>query len=169
VSGIFGGKPQGSIFAAAGYTWLISYTGGDGNDVTVTTQASLTPIEQWRFQYFGTSANSGNSADSFDANKDGESNLLEFSTGQNPHAATKAVTSVVKNGATIEFTYPRSNAAMADGVIFAVEWSDSLATGSWSSAGVTEQILTDNGTVQNVKVSAPAGVNRRFMRLNVIK
>jgi hypothetical protein len=133
-------------------------------------QTSLTPIEQWRLQYFGTTANSGNSADSFDANKDGESNLLEFATSQNPNAPTKAVTSVVKNGSALEFTYPRSNAAMLDGVTFTVQWSDTLATNSWSSAGVTEQILSDNGTVQSVKASvAAASGGRRFLRLKISK
>ena len=169
ISGTFAGKPQGTIFGASGYAWIISYTGGDGNDVTVTIQASLTPFEQWRLQYFGNSANAGNGADLFDANKDGEGNLLEFATGQNPNAPTKAVTSVVKNGGGLEFTYTRSKAAMADGVTFGVEWSDTLATGSWSSASVTEQILTDNGTVQTVKGSAPAGANRRMVRLRVTK
>ena len=169
ISGTFAGKAQGSTFIASGYSWLISYTGGDGNDVTVTTQASLTPIEQWRLQYFGNSANSGSAADLFDANKDGESNLLEFATGQNPNAPTKADTSIVKNVASLDFTYPRSKAAMSDGVTFTVEWSDTLATNSWSNAGVTDQILTDNGTVQVVKASAPAGGNRRFVRLKVTK
>jgi autotransporter-associated beta strand protein len=170
VSGTFASKPQGAIFGASGYSWLISYTGGDGNDVTVTMQVALTPIEQWRLQYFGASANSGNAADLFDANKDGEGNLLEFATGQNPTAPTKAATNVVKNGGGLEFTYTRSKAAMADGVTFTVEWIDTLATGSWSNAGVTEQILTDNGTLRTVRASvAAASGGRRFLRLKVSK
>jgi fibronectin-binding autotransporter adhesin len=32
----FGSKPQGSTFNASGFTWSISYTGGDGNDVILT-------------------------------------------------------------------------------------------------------------------------------------
>jgi predicted neuraminidase len=119
---------------------------------------------------FGTNANTGTSADLFDANKDGELNLLEFATGQNPNAPTKAATSVAKNGAILEFTYPRSNAAMLDGVTFTVQWSDSLATNSWSNVGVTEQVLNDNGTLQTVKASvAAASGSRRFLRLKVSK
>ena len=50
----------------------------------------------------------------------------------------------------------------------AVEWSDTLAAGSWSSAGLTEQTLSDNGTVQQVNASIPTGSNnRRFIRLKV--
>lgn len=36
VSGVFSGKPEGSTFAASSYSWRISYTNGDGNDVALT-------------------------------------------------------------------------------------------------------------------------------------
>ncbi|MCY7418998.1 MAG: hypothetical protein LH650_10970, partial [Chloroflexi bacterium] len=36
VSGTFAAKPQDSAFTASGYSWSISYTGGTGNDVTLT-------------------------------------------------------------------------------------------------------------------------------------
>lgn len=169
VSGAFAGKPQGGTFSAGGYVWLISYTGGDGNDVVVTAQ-SLTPIEQWRLTNFGTTANSGNAADSADPDKDGETNLLEFATGQNPNAVTLAAPVLVKNGATLEFTYTRGNAAITDGVVFTVEWSDTLAANSWSVAGVAEQILGDNGTVQTVRASVSTSASlHRYLRLKVTK
>lgn len=38
VSGTFAGKAHGSVFKASGYNWRISYSGGDGNDVTLTAQ-----------------------------------------------------------------------------------------------------------------------------------
>jgi hypothetical protein len=41
VVGTFAGLPQGKIFTANGQFWQISYTGGDGNDVTL--QAVLPP------------------------------------------------------------------------------------------------------------------------------
>mgnify|MGYP000856154755 CR=1 FL=1 len=44
VGGTFSGKPNNSIFAASQYNWRISYTGGSGNDVTLTALSSvLTP------------------------------------------------------------------------------------------------------------------------------
>jgi hypothetical protein len=76
---------------------------------------------------------------------------------------------VVKNGATLELTYTRSNAALADGVTFTVEWRDDLTSGVWSSAGVTEQILSDNGIVQSVRASVAAGSGKRFLHLKVFK
>lgn len=132
--------------------------------ITVTGTAS----ETWRFNNFGSSANSGFGADTFDANGDGESNLLEFGNGQDPNATTKASTPLVRNGANLELSYTRSKSVMADGILFAVEWRDTLATGIWSNAGVTEQILTDNGTVQTVKATCPTGTGgARFVHLSV--
>ena len=104
-----------------------------------------------------------------DPDFDGEVNLLEFATAQNPTAATRAIPSLVKSGAALEFTYTRSPTAMSDGVTFTVEWSDTLANGSWSNASVTEQIFTDNGTVQSVKATLPAGPDRRFLRLKIVR
>ena len=164
VSGIFAGKAEGSFFNASGYTWIISYAGGSGNDVVLTIANAR---QSWRYQYFGTIANSGNAADSYDANGDGEPNLMEFATGQDPHAATLTRTTLVTNGTTLEFTYTRSKAALADGVIFNAKYSDSLAPSSWSSAAVTEQILSDSSTEQTVRASVPAGSGKRFLQLQV--
>ncbi|MCE9608825.1 MAG: autotransporter-associated beta strand repeat-containing protein [Chthoniobacter sp.] len=166
VSGTFAGLPQDSAFSASGYLWVISYTGGDGNDVTLTT---ATAQQAWRFTYFGTVQNIGTAADTFDGNGDDESNLMEFATGQNPTAATSATPALVKNGATLELTYTRSLAAMADGVAFTPEWRDDLITGAWSSAGVMEQILTDNGTTQTVRASVAVGAGSRFLHLKLSK
>ncbi|MGB8170134.1 MAG: autotransporter-associated beta strand repeat-containing protein [Chthoniobacteraceae bacterium] len=164
ISGTFAGLPNNSVFTANGYLWSLSYTGGDGNDVVL---HLVTPTEQWRVQYFGSITNTGRAADLADANGDGELNLMEFATGQNPNAATSAAMSLVKIGATLEFTYTRSNAALSEGVTFTVEWRDSLASGAWSNAGVTEQILSNNGTVQTVKASVAAGTGSRFLHLKI--
>jgi hypothetical protein len=49
-----------------------------------------------------------------------------------------------------------------------VEWNDSLASSGWSSAGVIQQVLNDDGTVQSVKAFVPAGDSgHRFIRLRV--
>jgi len=44
VSGTFAGLPQNVTFAASGYNWQISYTGGNGNEVTLTALSALAPI-----------------------------------------------------------------------------------------------------------------------------
>ena len=109
---------------------------------------------------------SGGSGDLADPNQDGVPNLMVFFLNRNPNGANVASTlpSAVRNGANLEFTYTRSTAAM--GVVsHAVEWSDTLAVGNWSSVGVTEQILTGNGTAQTVRAVVDVGTGRqRLMR-----
>ncbi|MBK8038652.1 MAG: autotransporter-associated beta strand repeat-containing protein [Verrucomicrobiaceae bacterium] len=127
----------------------------------------VTQQQNWRQTHFSTTADTGNAADLSDGNSDGETNLIEFATAQNPHATTRIAPALVQNGATLEYTYTRSQAAVTDGLLFTVEWSDDLST--WSSLGVTSSILTDNGTTQQIKATIPAGVNRRFVHLKVTR
>jgi hypothetical protein len=50
-------------------------------------------------------------------------------------------------------------------VSYIVEWSDSLAP-EWSVEDVTERIVSDNGIIQNVEATIPAGsAGCRFVRL----
>ena len=112
-----------------------------------------TAQETWRFANFGTTANTGNAADLADANSDGELNLLEYATVQNPNAASLVALSAIRTSSAVEITYTRSKSALTGGVTFAAEWSDTLATNSWSATGVTHAILTDNGIVQAVKAT----------------
>ena len=61
-----------------------------------------------------------------------------------------------------------TNVALTGLVVFAVEWSDKLASSSWSKTGVTEEIFSDNGTVQTVKAVMPRGTGPgRFAHLKV--
>ena len=59
--------------------------------------------------------------------------------------------------------------AAAAELSFIVEWSDSLAGGSWSSAGVVETSppLADDGTRETIRVTLPGEGDRRFVRLRV--
>lgn len=166
ISGSFSGRSEGSVFSMVGYQWQITYRGGDGNDLVVT----LIPesaIEQWRFTHFGTTENSGNAADSADPNHDGESNLLEFATGQSPHTPTlTAISTPSAPGSLLDFIYPRSKAAFEQGYLFSVEYSDTLAPNSWTSVG-PGSVLTD-GTIQSVQAMIPANTSHaRFTRLKV--
>jgi hypothetical protein len=66
----------------------------------------------------------------------------------------------------LEFTYKRSRSAVQDGVAFNVEFVESFTT-SWSSAGPGE-VIADDGTLQTVSASIPAGPDgRRFVRLRI--
>ena len=79
--------------------------------------------------------NTDNAADTFDANGDGELNLLEYATAQNPTTASLVTLIPVRTASAVEITYTRSKTALTGGMIFTIEWSDTLAANSWSTAG----------------------------------
>lgn len=129
------------------------------------TDRPLTEMETWRQTHFQTTSSMGAAADDFDANGDGESNLLEFATGQNPHASTLALTNIVKSSTDLEFLYTRSRAAVEHGLLFDVEYSDTLAP-PWITIG-PGSLVTD-GPLQTLKATIPsATADRRFIRLRV--
>ncbi|MDB4541637.1 hypothetical protein N9192_01945, partial [Akkermansiaceae bacterium] len=116
----------------------------------------------------GRTENTGTAADTFDVNGDGESNLLEFATGQSPLVTSRLETPVSLSGNEIEFRYSRSKAALADGVSFLVEWSDSLLVDSWSSLGVSKAVDSEDAELEHVVATLPMGdTERRFVRLVV--
>jgi autotransporter-associated beta strand protein len=164
ISGTFSGKPQGAVFPASGYNWQISYTGGNGNDITLTIPP-VPAIDSWRQLHFGTTENTGEAADTFDADNDGESNLIEFATGQNPHASSLALIEITKTASDLEFTYTRNRDAFNGGYLFNVQHSGTLAA-PWTSAG--PGVLIADGPLQTVKATIPnAGAEKRFARLKV--
>ena len=126
-------------------------------------------LESWRQAYFGIACNSGHAADTFDYDRDGLANLLEWACHLSPTSSSVLPANAVRKGATLEFTYTRSVSALNAGTTYTVEWSDTLlGPDPWDSAGVTEEILSDNGTVQVVKATVPAGgSHQRFVRLKV--
>ena len=135
-------------------------------DITITA-TGVTAIQGWRQQFFGVTANSGNAADTFDYDRDGLPNLIEWACQLNPTTASKMPANAVLNGSNVEFTYTRSVTALNAGASFAVEWSDTLAN-DWQATGVSENVLSDDGTVQQVKATLPAGsAGHRFVHLKV--
>jgi hypothetical protein len=101
------------------------------------------------------------------ANPDGDAfnNLLEYALTTNPTQSNAAPYSVAPEGNTLAFTYTRPS--LAPDLTYAVEWSRTLAAGSWSTAGVTQQITSDNGTIRTVRAIVPAGTAALFLRLKV--
>jgi hypothetical protein len=139
---------------------------GNTGTAAIITVTVLSSLDNWRLQYFGTTSSTGSAAETFDASGDGETNLMKFATGQNPNAHTPHPGVLVLSGTNLEYTYTRSDAAMTYGLTFAVQWSDTLQAGSWSTSGVSETIESDNLTVQTVEAILPAGLGpRRFVRL----
>jgi hypothetical protein len=165
ISGTFAGRPQGSVVIVNNNDFIISYTGGDGNDVTLT---ALSRAQAWRHRHFGKTANTGTAADDADFDGDGIPNLIEKACNLDPTLGNALPVTTAFKGASLEYSYTRSVAAVSAGNIFTVEWNDTLGTTGWSSAGVTEEVQSDDGTIQIVKALVPAGSSgHRFMRLKV--
>ena len=134
----------------------------------VITTITRTHQELWRFTNFGSYDSLASAADSADPDGDGLSNLLEYALGLNPNASGTLPASLVLNGANLEYTYTRSTGARENGITYQVEWSESLAVGSWSTETVNQQITSTQGALETVKASVPKGNGgKRFMRLRV--
>ena len=124
-------------------------------------------IDGWRRQHFSSTGNTGAAANSADPDKDGVVNLLEFATNHDPNASDSAVTSVTSAVGVLTLSYSRSLAAVAAGVQFVAEWSDSPG-GPWSIAGVTQAVTASDAEADHVQASVSLGSSpHRFMRLRV--
>ena len=165
-------QPTTTVLFTAPGTYILRLSGANthgetSRTLTITaTNPALTAAETWRQLYFGTTSNTGNAADTFDANNDGENNLIEFATAQSPHAATLALTTLaLPPGSNLEFTYTRNKDAFLEGYLFDVQYSDTLAA-PWISAGPGTVLL--EGPPQSVRAVFPAGsTGRRFTRLKI--
>ena len=95
--------------------------------------------------------------------------MLEFATGQDPNASTRLITPLELAGSNLVFRYSRGKRALAGGMSFQVKWSDTLAPGSWSAAGVVDVAdlgIPDTAEQEFRKVTLPAGTGgRRFVHL----
>ncbi len=139
---------------------------GTGADATFTT---LTLSQSWRDLWFNTTAATGAAADDADPDGDGVPNLIEYATNSNPLTSNSQPGTATLTAGGIEFIYPRSLAALSEGITFTVEWSDTMTAGTWTNAGVTETILSSDGVVQQVKAVVPAGPGCRYVRLRVTR
>ncbi len=156
---------------------FVSYASRENSDAALHPTLELvlprSEMEIWRIERFGAqSANPVVAGDSADADADGESNFYEFSTNQDPLAGSLIAPAMARSEAGMEFTYTRSRAAVKDGMVFTVQWSDDLADAGWSVAGILDQApapISQNGSEETLKILVPAGSDRRFVRLRITK
>lgn len=132
--------------------------------------APRSEMEIWQIECFGAQSDHPAVAGTGeDPDADGELNLYEFATGQNPLAGTRFSPLILQNGDNLEFTYRCGKSAIADGVSFIVEWSDTLAPGSWSHLGVTDSMIQQNSALETRRARLPSGsVGSRFVRLRIV-
>ncbi len=159
-----------AIFAQPGnYVLQLTAANTFGETIRTLGITALSQLESWRRTHFGTTANAGAAADLADPDSDGQTNLVEFAAGTLPTASNRPPGAMGSSPGNLELTYPRSHAAVAGGVVFSVEWNDTLV-GDWSTAGVTQAAVSggDDGTSQLWKATVPAGSgDKRFLRIHV--
>ena len=130
--------------------------------VTYRQQLPVGTYEKWA----ATQANPG--IPGADPDGDGTVNLIEYAFGLNPMSPSIVPMPITNDGTTIRLNY--TLAAQAADVTCTAEWSDTLASGSWSTAGVNTYILSDNGTQRTMQAVIPAGTaGHRYVRLRVVR
>jgi hypothetical protein len=89
---------------------------------------------------------------------------MEYALGLAPTEPNRGALQIARNGAALHLTYSRP-AAVTD-VAYEVDWTAAVGL-PWSSAGVTQQVIADDGVTRTLRASLPAGAGQRFMRLKV--
>lgn len=100
-----------------------------------------------------------------DLDGDGYANLMEYALGLDPAVPDQGATPLVIAGNLLHFTYSRPT-AVTD-VSYQVEWAATLGS-TWSSAGLIQQILSEDGFTRTIRATLPKGATgQRFVRLKV--
>ena len=152
-------------------TAAIQVTSNDSDEGVFSIQLTgigLHTQESWRQFYYQTTANAGNAADSADPNKDGVDNLMAFAVGLNPLESGIVPIDFQMDASELTIVYQRSRAGMAAGLVYEIEWTETLDS-NWSTLEVVEEVLSDDGVLQQVESTLPRGIGKRFVRLSVTK
>jgi Domain of unknown function (DUF4082)/Malectin domain/Fibronectin type III domain len=148
--------------AGSAYRFRLTATssGGASASATADLAADLTARETWRQAYFGTTANTGTSADLVDPDADGLNNLLEYALNGDPlSAASATLPTASTSDSKLQLTFLRARSDLTyvvQGSSDLATWAD-LATNPGSVSTTTPVVFTDS-------VSNPS---RRFLRLRV--
>jgi uncharacterized repeat protein (TIGR01451 family) len=124
---------------------------------------TLTPIEAWRLQWFGTMSPLGPAADTAVATSDGMPNLLKYALGLEPLVATNDPVEADISTGYLRLTVPKN--PQATDVSFHVEVTSDL-TGSWTKLGTT--VDTNTPTLLQVHADVPVAESQAgYIRLRV--
>ncbi len=121
---------------------------------SLTYQLNLTPQQNWRQTHFGTTANSGNAADTFDYDGDGFTNAAEYTAGTNPTMSGDFFKA--ENPQRSGSTFSVSTAGKA-GRSYVLERSATMAAGSWTPLGTPQGPLPADAPVTLTDAASPLG------------
>lgn len=140
-------------------TYIVRATAMDKNSgVSVQATKSITitcPLADWRLLHFGSAANSGNGANTNDADHDGLANLIEYAFGLNPNSGSSLQTPpalLIGGNLVSTFTEPSAMGC----ITYEAEWSTDLI--QWFP-------IPDTGAGNTHIFSVPVGNNpKMFLR-----
>jgi hypothetical protein len=132
------------------------------------TPASLSTLQSWRKEHFGSVVGEGRAHEEEDPDHDGLTNLMEFALGSAPLLSDPDYAGLRANPTAelLHFEHRINTAATSSGVAAVVEWSDDMQI--WQSEGVTTEVLDTQGQLQTLRHTLPKGpAGRRFLRLRI--
>lgn len=153
------GDAFASVDLPEGYT--LDYSHASGTQIALV----ATRFHLWRQEHFpGSTAASGPGADLAMPLGDGVPNLMKFALGLNPRVASAMPGILARSGENLLFTYVPGVEAVADGMIFTVQSSETLAPDDWKSDQVDQGFIGTGGVPVTATIPMRPG-NRRFIRL----
>ena len=153
--------PAGAIITNA----TIQFTADDGGapatlTVNYRTELPLGSYARWA------AAHANVSSPTADLDGDGYDNLFECAVGLDPAVPDRGALTPGLDNASLYLTYTR--AVGVTDVSYQVEWAGTIGSG-WSSAGVTQQIMSDDGVSRTIRATVPKGATgQRFVRLKIV-
>ena len=164
---------DGNAFSLPSCMFALTFSSAgnvSANATGTTTAPSLPPFQKWQVQQFGYNAsNPSVASDTANPSGDGVINLMKYALGMNPNVNVQLgmpFTELTTIGGSNYCTLSYTKVNTATDVTYHPEWSNDLVT--WWNTGLIEQVVSDNGTIQQVQDSFPVnGAQAKFLRLRV--
>jgi hypothetical protein len=146
-----------------GETWHYQVAAQGGASTAPVTATTYTAGESWRFENFGTTANTGDAADSADPDGDSWTNEQEFISGTEPNDASSLlrIDAMQASGEDMNLSFPS-----VLGRTYRVERSDTLLGESWINV---QENISGTGSPIQVTDTGGSGYGKRFYRIVVAR
>jgi hypothetical protein len=146
------------------YYYVITGLNAFGDESGYSIQIAATAGAVWRQQWFGTTVNAGNAADTADPANDGIINILKRAFNLNPTiAVTTGIPYGTLNGNTFTMTYQKSLAATD--LIFQPSSSNDLF--NWTTNNILDSIISSDGVTEIHAATIPVTNVTQFLRVQI--
>lgn len=142
---------------------------GTNKDIALARFWAFPPLESWRLRYFGITPNTGNAANTFDFDQDGQTNLLEYGLRSTPTSGVNDSlhTIVLERVGVLDYlTATITKPFGEEGLVYSMEVSGNLS--QWDSGPGFTTVLVDNAATFKIRDDMFLTVGgRRFARIIV--